>query len=175
MQRHRAVMAREHWGRGREVLGVDWTLVHHDRGPHIYGGKKAYDYGARRPSLCQTVITAGVANRAVVDGSAVEVQTLAFAAAEKEYWLMTQRESYTDMEAVRNRVLELLASRRNRLMSRQRTTIAVEIVRAIEEAGPFPAAQYAFDPGGLPREWTQVSESAGQHGVRESESSRHSN
>jgi DDE superfamily endonuclease len=41
MQRHREVIAREHRGRGREVIGVDWTLTHHDRGPHIYGVKKA--------------------------------------------------------------------------------------------------------------------------------------
>jgi hypothetical protein len=37
------VIAREHRGHGREVIGVDWTLAHHERGPHIYGVKKAYD------------------------------------------------------------------------------------------------------------------------------------
>jgi hypothetical protein len=74
MQRHRAVAAREHRGRGREVIGVDWTLAHHERGPHIYGVKKAYDYVARRSSLFQTVITAVVSNRELVDGLAVEGQ-----------------------------------------------------------------------------------------------------
>jgi hypothetical protein len=72
--------------------------VHHDRGPHIYGVKKAYDYVAWRPRLFQPVIPAVVAHRELVDGVAVEVQTPDFAAAEKEYVLMTQRESATEME-----------------------------------------------------------------------------
>lgn len=175
MQRHREVMAREHRGRGREVIGVDWTRVHHDRGPHIYGVKKAYDYVTRRTSLFHTVMTAVVANRELVDGIAVEVQAPDVAEAEKEYLLMTQRESYTDMEAVQNRVLALLAYRRNRLTYRKRTTIAVEIVREIEEEGHFPAAQYAFDTGVLTRELTQVIESAGKHWGSEIERSRHIN
>jgi hypothetical protein len=175
MQRHREVMARQHRGRGREVIGVDWTLAHHERGPQIYGVKKAYDYVARRTSLFQTVITAVVANRELVDGIAVEVQAPDFTEAEKEYLLMTQRESYTAMDAVRTRVLELLAYRRNRLAYRKRTTIAVEMVREIEAEGHFPAAQYAFDNGVLTRELTQVIENAGKHWVSEIESSRHIN
>jgi len=147
MQRHREVIAREHRGHGREVIGGDWTLAHHERGPHIYGVKKAYDYVAKRTSLFQTVITAVVANRELVDGIAVEVQAPDFTEAEKEYVLMTQRESYTDMDAVRNRILALLAYRRNRLAYRKRTTIAVEMVREIEAEGHVPAAQYAFDNG----------------------------
>jgi hypothetical protein len=175
MQRHREVVARQHRGRGREVIGVDWTLAHHERGPQIYGVKKAYDYVARRTSLFQTVITAVVANRELVDGIAVEVQAPDFTEAEKEYLLMTQRESYTAMDAVRNRVLALLAYRRNRLAYRKRTTIAVEMVREIEAEGHFPAAQYAFDNGVLTRELTQVIENAGKHWVSEIESSRHIN
>jgi hypothetical protein len=30
LPRHRAVIAPEHRGRGREVISLDWTLVHHD-------------------------------------------------------------------------------------------------------------------------------------------------
>jgi hypothetical protein len=71
MQRHRAVMAREHRGRGRDVIGVDWTLVPHDRGPHIYGVKKASDDVARRTRLFQTVLTAVVAHRVRRLGNAV--------------------------------------------------------------------------------------------------------
>jgi hypothetical protein len=41
MQRHRAVLAREHRGCGREVIGVAWTLAHHERGPPSYGVKNA--------------------------------------------------------------------------------------------------------------------------------------
>jgi hypothetical protein len=175
MQRHRAVMGREHQGRGREVIGVDWTLAHHERGPHMYGVKKAYDSIAKRTSLFQTVLTTVVANRACVDGIAVEVHAPDVAEAEQEYLLMTQRESYTEMEAARTRILELLASRRNRLTYRKRTTIAVEMVREIEAEGHVPAAQYAFDNGVLTRELTQVIESAGKHWVSEIASSRHIN
>jgi hypothetical protein len=173
MQRHRAVMAREHRGRGRDVIGVDWTLVPHDRGPHIYGVKKASDDVARRTRLFQTVLPAVVAHRELVDGVAVAVEAPDFAEAEKAYVLLTQRESSTAMEAVRTRVLALLASRRNGLTYRKRTTIAVESVREIEEAGHCPAAQYAFDTGVLTREWTQVIEQAGKHGVSESECARY--
>jgi hypothetical protein len=36
MVQHRAQVAPEHrGGRGREVIGVDWTLAHHERGPKI--------------------------------------------------------------------------------------------------------------------------------------------
>jgi hypothetical protein len=175
MKRHRAVVAREHRGRGREVIGVDWTLAHHDRGAHIYGVKKAYDYVARRNSLFQTVITAVVSNREWVAGLAVDVQPPDFAEAEMEYVLMTRQESYTHMEAVRNRLVELLAYRRNRLAYRKRTAIAVEVVREIEEKGHFPQAQYAFDPGVWTLELTRLIERAGKHWVSEIECSRHIN
>jgi hypothetical protein len=39
MPHHRAVIAREHRGRGREVVSLDWTYVHHERGPKIWGIK----------------------------------------------------------------------------------------------------------------------------------------
>jgi hypothetical protein len=35
LPRHRTLIAPEHQGRGREVIALDWTLVHHERGPHI--------------------------------------------------------------------------------------------------------------------------------------------
>jgi hypothetical protein len=123
----------------------------------------------------QTVLPAVVAHREGVDGSAVEVQAPDFAEAEKEYVLMTQRESDTAMAAVRTRVLALLASWRNRLAYRKRTTIAVELVRELEAEGHCPAAQYACDTGVCTRELTQVIEKAGTHGVSELESARHIN
>jgi hypothetical protein len=175
MQRHREVIAQEHRGRGREVIGVDWTLAHHDRGPQIYGVKKAYDSVARRTGLLQTVITAVVSNREVVDGLAVAVQAPDFAEAEREYLLMTRQESYTQMAAVQNRLVELLAYRRNRLAYRKRTAIAVEVVREIESEGHFPAAHYAFDNGVLTLELTRLIESSGKHWVSELECSRHIN
>ena len=41
LPRHRRVIAPEHQQRGREVMSLDWTLVHHERGPHIYGTTKS--------------------------------------------------------------------------------------------------------------------------------------
>jgi hypothetical protein len=35
LPRHRRVIACAHQGRGREVISLDWTLVHHERGAHI--------------------------------------------------------------------------------------------------------------------------------------------
>jgi hypothetical protein len=152
---------------------VDWTRAHHERGAHIYGVKNAYDYVARRTSLFQTVITAVGANRKGVDGWAVDVQAPDVAEAERAYVLMTRHESYPQRAAGQNRLLEVLASRRNRLAYRKRTAIAGEVVREIEEEGHFPAAQYAFDPGVLPRELTRVMESAGKHWGSEIACSRH--
>ena len=44
MGKHREVVGTDHQGRGREVVSLDWTLGHHDRGPKIFGVKKAWEY-----------------------------------------------------------------------------------------------------------------------------------
>ena len=74
MRRHREVVASTHRGRGLEVIALDWTYVHHERGPAIYAVKRAYDHVAGRVSRSQTVVTAVVANSDYLDGVAVEVQ-----------------------------------------------------------------------------------------------------
>src|SRR5262245_41913872 len=48
LPRPRRLIAPEHRNRGREVISVDWTLVHHERGPQIYGVTKSSDYVERR-------------------------------------------------------------------------------------------------------------------------------
>ncbi len=48
IQQHRAVVAPDHRGRGREVISLDWTFSHHDRGPDIYAAEKSYDYVENR-------------------------------------------------------------------------------------------------------------------------------
>ncbi len=52
IQRHREVVAQDHRGRGREVISVDWTFVHHDRGPEIYAVDKGYRETAKSVSDC---------------------------------------------------------------------------------------------------------------------------
>jgi hypothetical protein len=51
MPRHRAVIAREHRGRGREVLNLDWTYAHHERGSKIWAINKAWDHVEKRMAL----------------------------------------------------------------------------------------------------------------------------
>jgi hypothetical protein len=62
VQDHRAEVAPDHRGRGREVINLDWTLSHHDRGSEIYGVTKSYDYVERRMGQFQTVVTAVISN-----------------------------------------------------------------------------------------------------------------
>ena len=71
---HRQVVAPAHRGRGREVLSLDWTYAHHERGPKIWGVKKAWDHVEHRMVPYQTVVTAVIANRARLDGIEVVVQ-----------------------------------------------------------------------------------------------------
>jgi hypothetical protein len=175
MKQHRLVVPPDHQGRGREVISLDWTLVHHERGAEIYGVTKAYDYVARRMSQFQTVVTAVVSNREVIDGLAVEVQEPSREAAERAYLEATMKESYEQMEGVQERLLELVHHLVHRLGYRKRTEIAVELVRQIEAEGKFPQANYAFDNGVLTLELTRLIESCGKHWVTELESSRHIN
>jgi hypothetical protein len=176
MAKHRTQVARDHQaGRGREVIAVDWTQAHHERGPHIHGVKEAFDYVERRNSLFQTVVTATISNRELIDGLAVEVQVPNFSEQELEYLCMTREESYTEMEAVAKRLVELLSYQRNQLAYRKRTEMAVEIVRQIESEGQFPNADYAFDNGVLTLDLTKLIESKNKHWVSEIECSRHIN
>jgi hypothetical protein len=176
MVKHRAEVAADHrGGSGREVIALDWTLSHHERGPQIFGVKEAYDYVERRNSLFQTVVTAIISNREMVDGLAVEVQMPDYGQAELEYLQMTKPESYTQMEEVEKRLVELLSYQRNRLSYRKRTQMAVEIVRMLESEGQFPEANYAFDNGVLTLDLTKLIESHSKHWVSEIECSRNVN
>src|SRR5499427_11109755 len=149
MPRHRAVVAQEHGRQGREVISLDWTLAHHEWGPKIYVVTKSYDYVERRMARFQTVVTAVVANRALVDGIEVRVQAPNVCEAEEAYLQATMRESCGHMEAVRTRFLELLHHLQHRFAYKKRTEIAVEIVKQLEQEGHFPTAHYAFDNGVL--------------------------
>jgi len=175
MKQHRAEVAKDHRGRGREVISVDWTQAHHERGPEIYGVTKAYDYVEQRTARFQTVVTAVVSNRETIDGLAVEVQEPSVEAAERAYLEATMKQSYEQMEAVQERLLELAHHLVHRLGYQKRTEIAVEVVRQIETEGQFPAADYAFDNGVLTLALTRLIEGSGKHWVTELECSRHIN
>ena len=175
MQRHRAAVAGEYRGGGRAVISLDWTLVHHERGPKIYAVSRTYDYVAHRTTLLQTVVTAVVANRAGLDGLDVLVQDPLDLHAEEAYLQATAKVSYEQMAEVRQRVLELLHHQLHRRTYRKRTELVVEVVQQLETEGEFPQAHYAFDNGVLTVDLTRLIERSGKHWVSEIECSRHIN
>jgi hypothetical protein len=173
MRRHRAEIARDHRGHGRAVLSLDWTYAHHDRGPQIWGVKKRWDQVERRYALYQTVVTAVIANRALLDGVDVVVQQPDMQEEEAAYLQETVQESYTQMAEARGRLLELVHHLLHRRAYKKRTEIALEIVQQLEQEGQFPHAPDAFDNGLLTLELTRYLESVGKHWVSAVECSRH--
>jgi len=128
LPRHRALSAPEHRGRGREVMSLDWTLVHHERGPQIYGTTKSYDYVERRMARFQPVVTAVLANRQLIDGIELQIQEPSFGKEEETYLKATVQASYEQREQARTRLLELLHHLEHRLGYKKRTEIGVEMV-----------------------------------------------
>jgi hypothetical protein len=155
------------------VISWDWTLVHHERGPEIYGVSKSYAYGERRRARFQTTVTAVIANRQLIDGIGVQIQEPPVGKEEETYLKATGQASYDQMEQARTRLLELLPHLEHKLAYKKRTEIVVEMVGQVEEEGKFPQADYAFDNGVLTLELTRLIESKGKHWVSEVESSRH--
>ncbi len=172
IQRHRAVVAADHRGRGREVISLDWTFAHHDRGPEIYAAKKSYDYVEKRPCRLQTLVTAVISNNSLIDGLDVVVQEPSNEKEEMAYLKETARNSYDEMDGVSNRLLELLHYLKHKREYKKRTEIALELVKQIEQEGHFLEAHYAFDNGVLSPELTMFIETCGKHWVSEIECSR---
>lgn len=129
MPRHREIIASEHRRKGEEVISLDWTLTHHEQGEKIYGVKKLYDYVEGKMSLYQTVVTATIANREIIDGIELVIQEPSYEKEELNYLKMTRQESYDQMEKVRERtcphlrLIELFHYHKNRLAYRKRTKL----------------------------------------------------
>jgi hypothetical protein len=70
--------------------------------------KKAWDHVEHRLTPYQTVVTAVLANRDRIDGVEVVVQQPNRDEEEVAYLKETVRESYTQMDTARGRLLELL-------------------------------------------------------------------
>jgi len=175
IKQHRKFVSSSHKGQGKEVISLDWTFSHHDRGPEIYGIKKEYDYVEKRTSRFQTVVTAVISNNKLIDGLDAVVQAPNVCESEMEYLNMTVQDSYEQMSALQNRLLELLDYHKHNLEYKKRTEIALEMVMRIEEEGLFPEANYAFDNGVLTLDLTRYIEGRGKHWVSEIECSRHIN
>jgi hypothetical protein len=172
MPQHREVVAEDHRGRGREVISVDWTFAHHDKGKEIYGVKRGYDYVEKRTSQFQTVMTAVISNSLLIDGLDVVVQEPNWQEEEIEYLKATAKDSYEQMEAAQQRLLELLHYWKNRRQYKKRTELALEMVQQIENEEKFAQANYAFDNSVLSLKLTQFIEDCGKHWVSELECSR---
>jgi len=172
IQQHRTVVSADHRGHGREVISLDWTFSHHDRGPEIYASEKSYDYVENRISRYQTVVTAVISNKSHIDGLDVVVQEPSKQKEEMAYLKSTVKESYDQMEAVSERLLELLHHLKHEREYKKRTKIALDLVRQIESEGNFPDANYAFDNGVLSLELTRYIELRGKQWVSELECSR---
>ena len=172
IQRHRAVVAPDHRGGGREVISLDWTFAHHDRGPEIYAAEKSYDYVENRPGRFQTVVTAVISNKSLIDGLDAVVQEPSKQKEEMAYLRATVKKSYDQMGTVSERLLELLHYLKHEREYKKRTEIALELVEQIEKEGHFPDANYAFDNGVLSLELTRFIEACGKQWVSESECSR---
>jgi hypothetical protein len=173
MPRHRAVVAGAHRGRGREVISLDWTYAHHERGRKMWAVHNAWDHVEHRLASDQTVVPAVVANRGRLDGIEVVVQQPDRHEAEMAYLQEKEPARDTPLETARGRLLERLHDRMHRLEDQKRTEIAREIVTPLEREGHFPQAHDAFDNGVLNLELTRGIEHAGKHWVSELESSRH--
>src|SRR5215510_269175 len=173
MPQHRAVVARDHRGGEREMICLDWTMVHHACGPKMYGVSKSYDYVERHTTLFRTVVTAVVANRQVIDGIEVRVQEPSLREAEEAYLQTTVKESYEQMEVAQTRLLELLHHPQHRWAYTKRTEMVVGAVQQLEQEGQFPEAHYAFDTGVLTLELARLIENKGKHWVSELECSHH--
>jgi hypothetical protein len=126
-----------------------------------------------RTARFQTVVTAVISKRHVIDGLEVVGQAPKALKAEMASVEATSKASDEQMEEARQRVLELWHHRQHRFEDRKRTARAWEIVQPREEAGPFPQAHEACDTGVLNRELTRDIESRHNHGVRALECSRH--
>jgi hypothetical protein len=151
---------------------VDWTYLHHLRGPNIFGIKKAYDYVEKRTTLFQTLLTAVISNRGLIDCIGAVVQEPGQIAEEEAYLKATAKASYEQMQEVQNRILELVHHLKHKLEYKKRTEIALLIVQQIEQEGNFPQANYAFDNGVMSLELTRYIESRAKHWVSELECSR---
>jgi hypothetical protein len=129
MPRHRGEIAGDDRRHSRAVIALDGPLAHHERGPKIYGVRRAYDDVAHRTTFLQTVVTAVVATRTRCAGLEVSVQNPLHLTAEEAYWQATAQTSYAQMDEARQRLLAVRHHQLPKRVYRKRTAIVVEMVR----------------------------------------------
>jgi len=101
--------------------------------------KQAYDYVKDRYSLFQTVVTAAISNRELLDGLAVEVQVPDFSEQELEYLRVRKQAACREREAVRKRTI---------LFDLHHQRVQVEDEVEIVERARLPRADFFAHPIG---------------------------
>jgi len=167
------LVGRNYRGKGRAVIGLDWTFSHHNRGPHSFGVKEGYDYVNKCPGRFQTVLTATVANTERLDGIEVKIQHPLALAKEKAYLKQTSTKDYDTLAAAHARLLELVHYALHCKRYQKITEMAVDVVKQIEQEHHFPDANYAFDNGLLCLGLVREIEQQGKYWVSGLEVSRH--
>ena len=170
---HRHQVGLRHRSGGREVISLDWTYGHHERGSHIYGVKQRYDYVQKRQSRYQILLTAVLANRERTDGLDVVVQAPRFEQEELNYLQATGKVSSSTKQEATRRLVEVLCHMQHNKAYKKRSVLFREMVQRIEEEEVCPPAVYVFDNGVLSLELTQYLEARGKFWLSELEKSRH--
>lgn len=175
MKEHRKSVSKDHKGKGQEVIALDWTLIHHDKGPNVYGATKGYDYVNNRMGRFQRVVTAVISNKSYIDGIDLVVQKPGYLEKEKAYLGSTRKNVYDTKKDCFNRISELLHYKKHVMEYKKLTEIASESVKKIEKEKNFSEANYAFDNGVLTVDLTRHIENCNKHWVSELEKSRNIN
>jgi len=157
--------------KGKRILWLDWTFLHHARGPKIWGNEKRYDYVEKRTTHYQVLSTCGVSTPNRVDCLDVEVQAPRLKE-EEEFMRQTAKPNYEALEAARERLLDLLAYHSHQERYQTRTDMAAAMIRQLESEGGFEDADYAFDNGLFCKQVVAAIEEAGKEWVSELETSR---
>ena len=142
--------------------------------PKIWGVKKAWDHVEKRLTPYQTVVTAVVANRDLIDGVEVVVQPPNRCEEEVAYLQETVRESYdADGRQRGGGCWSCCTTCCTGWPTRSGRRSLWRLSSSSNRRATFPRRNYAFDNGLLTLELTRCIESVGKHWVSELESSRH--
>ena len=173
MSRHRNHLSSHYsQAKGKSVISLDWTFGHHDWGKKIHGVKWQWDYVKGRYCLCQSLATATISNPSRFDPIDLDVQEPKYLSQEKSYLDASVKESYSNEEEAKTRLLELLHYSLHEKEYKTIHELFIETVHRIEKETYFPGSDYAFDNGVLQLQLTQAIESYGKHWVSELEIAR---
>jgi len=126
---------------------VDTTFSHHPRGMNIYGVYKYWDYVENQYTYAIQLITSAISTGDRLDPFNYRIYHRSFELQEKRYLEHTAvPDAQTDKAVWERRLAELVAYRRNRLGTKTKSQLAVELIDEMEESPVAPNA-YVVDNG----------------------------